>query len=126
MEVMFSSLILALVLSSIITIVSHCSLYLADLRLRTRSTQILQQQIEDLRTKTWSQLTVLPTTFTDPSDSKKIYKGSINQSAYQTFNGSSIVVRATVMVTWTNRHSLLITNTLTTLIGKGGINRTTL
>jgi hypothetical protein len=33
-------------------------------------------------------------------------------------------VRATVTVTWTNRHNRVVSNELVTLMGKGGINKT--
>jgi Tfp pilus assembly protein PilV len=39
-EVLVSSVILMLAIVSVISVMSHASLYVADLRLRTRSTQI--------------------------------------------------------------------------------------
>ena len=124
MEAMIGSVILAFVICSIIAIISHCSLYVVDLRLRTRSSQVLQQKLEELRTKTWAQLQTYPPAFTDASDTNRTYAGKATVVFYQNFGATVTVMRATVSVTWTNRHSRIITNSLSTLIGNGGINKT--
>ena len=123
-EAMIGSAILAFVICSIIAIISHCSQYVADLRLRTRSSQVLQQKVEELRTKTWAQLQTYPTTFTDASDTNGTYAGRTTVVFYQNFGATVTVMKATVSVTWTNRHHRAITNSLSTLIGNGGINKT--
>ena len=126
MEVMLSSAIMAFALVSTIAVISHASTYIADLRLRARSSQILQQRVEELRAMNWTQVTSCPTTFTNPADSNGTFRGFVNISPYQTFSLSTTVVRATVTVTWTNRHDRPVTNQLTTLISNGGINKATL
>jgi Tfp pilus assembly protein PilV len=126
MEVMLSSAVMALALVSTIAVISHTSTYVADLRLRARSSQILQQRVEELRAMNWTQVTNCPTTFSNPADSNRTFRGVVNISSYQTFGSTTTVVRATVMVTWTNRHDRLVTNELTTLISNGGINKATL
>ena len=125
-EVMIASVIMAFVLVSTIAVVSHASVYLADLRLRVSSSQILQQRVEDLRAMNWAQVSACPTTFTSAADTNGTFSGFVNISPYQTFGGTTTVVLATVTVAWTNRHSHVVSNQLTTLISNGGINKTTL
>jgi Tfp pilus assembly protein PilV len=124
MEVMISSVIMAFVLVSIMAVISRTSRYLMDLRLHARSSQVLQQRIEELRSMSWSQITNLPTTFTNSSDANGTYGKTLNISNYQLFGTTAIVVQATAVVTWTNRQGIVVTNTLTTLISNGGLNKT--
>ena len=124
-EVMISAVIMAFVLVSTIAVISHASTYVADLRLRAQSSQILQQRIEELRAMNWAQVTICPTTFTNAADSNGTFSGFVNISSYQTFGTTATVVRATVTVTWINRHSRVVSNQLVTLISNGGINKTT-
>jgi prepilin-type N-terminal cleavage/methylation domain-containing protein len=125
-EVMIASVIMAFVLVSTIAVVSHASVYLADLRLRVSSSQILQQRVEDLRAMNWAQVSVCPTTFANAGDTNGTFSGFVNISPYQTFGAATTVMQATVTVTWTNRHNRVVSNQLTTLISNGGINKTTL
>ena len=74
----------------------------------------------------WDNVTNVPPTFTNSAELNKMFRGNVDLSNYQTFGGTTIVLRATVTVTWTNRHSRVVTNTLTTLIGNQGINKTSL
>ena len=126
MEVMIASVIMAFVLVSTMAVVSHASVYLADLRLRVSSSQILQQRVEDLRAMNWAQLSACPPTFTNGGDTNGTFSGFVIISSYQTFSGADTVMKATVTVTWTNRHSHLVSNQPTTLISNGGINKTAL
>jgi len=126
LEVLISSTIMAFALVSTIAVISHSSVYLADLRMRSRGAQILQQRVEELRAMTWDSVTNAPATFTNNADTNKVFAGFVNISTYQTFGGTTTVVRATVSVTWTNRHGLVLTNRLTTLIGNQGLNKTSL
>ena len=73
-EVMIASVIMAFVLVSTIAVVSHASVYLADLRLRVSSSQILQQRVEDLRAMNWTQVSACPTTFTSFTGKESLYK----------------------------------------------------
>ena len=123
---MISSVILGLVLGSTLIIISRSSKYLADLRVRARSSQVLQQRIEELRAMSWTQITNLPATFTSAIDTDKTYKKTLMLSDYQSANGTAVVVRVTAQVVWTNQRSAVMTNTLTTLISNGGLNKTSL
>lgn len=115
--------ILVFAIASTIAIISHCSLYLSDLRLHARSSQILQTKIESLRQQSWDQLGGFPTSFFDSMDTNHLYRGSVMISDYQTYNGTATVRLATVVVVWTNRHDKVISNSLTTLISDGGLNK---
>jgi prepilin-type N-terminal cleavage/methylation domain-containing protein len=121
LEVVISSVIMAFVLLSTILVISRASKYEADLWLQTRSSQILRQEVEQLRTMSWGQVTNCPTTFTNPADSNNTFAGSVSLSPYQTVGSTTIVLRATVQVSWTNHHSRVLTNQLTTLISNGGL-----
>jgi Tfp pilus assembly protein PilV len=125
-EVMIAASILVMVIGSAMTIVSHTSVYLGDLRMRSRSTHITQQAMEELRTKTWSQIMSYPTTFTPSGETNGNYAGRVTIDPYEAYQGTTTVVRATVSVIWTNRHGLPMTNSLTTLISNYGLNKTTL
>ena len=125
-EVMISSVIMAFVLVSIMSVISRTSRYVLDLRTFARSSQVAQQRIEELRAMSWSQITNLATTFTNSSDTNGTYGKRLSVSNYMVQGSTTLVVRATVLVTWTNRQSVVTTNTLTTLIGNGGLNKTTL
>lgn len=124
-EVMISSVIMAFVLVSTIAVVSHASAYVADLRLRVWSSQILQQRVEELRAMNWAQVSACPATFSNAADTNGTFSGFVNISSYQSFGAAATVMQATVTVTWTNRHSRVVSNQLTTLISNGGINKTT-
>lgn len=123
---MISSVIMAFVLVSIMAVISRTSRYLTDLRIHARSSQVLQQRIEELRSMSWNQITNLPTTFTSSGDTNGTYGKTLNISNYESLGTTAIVVRATAAVTWTNRQRIVVTNTLTTLISNGGLNKTSL
>jgi Tfp pilus assembly protein PilV len=124
MEAMLSSVILALAITSTLVVISQSSLYLQDLRMRARGSQILAGEVEMLRQQSWGQLTSFPTAFTDPNDTNSPYSGSSTLTSYQTYNGTTTVLRATLVLTWTNRHDRPVSITLTTLISHGGLNKT--
>src|SRR5713101_6638420 len=84
-EVMVSSIILALAILSSMAILSQCATYIADMRLRSRSAQILQQQLENMRLLSWTSLQSLPSTFSDPTDTNNLYAGTIGNSTYQSY-----------------------------------------
>lgn len=125
-EVMISSVILSLAILSSMGVLSQCATYIADMRLRSRSAQVLQQQIENMRLLSWTSLQSLPSTFSDPTDTNNLYAGTISHSTYQSYGTTATVLRVTVQVTWTNMHDRVMTNSMTTLFSAGGINNTSL
>ncbi len=122
-EVMMGAMVLGIVLGSILAMASHAFGFLTDIRRRARSSQVLQQRMEDLRLLNWSQLQACPATFTDPSDPGAFYAGTITQEPADWYHGTATVMKVTLTVTWTNRLSRVQTNSLTTLIGHGGLNK---
>jgi prepilin-type N-terminal cleavage/methylation domain-containing protein len=122
-EAMIATMILGLVLGSVLAVTSQSARYLSDLRRTARSSQVLQQKVEDIRLLSWSDVQSLPTTITDPNDADGLYSGFITQAAYDTYNGQTTVTKLTVGVVWTNGNSRVMTNTLTTLVSNGGLNK---
>jgi Tfp pilus assembly protein PilV len=122
-ETIIASAIVIVVLVSVIAIIGQATRYLANIRLTARSSQILQQKMEDIRLMSWSSIEAMPTTFSDPSDTNNIFAGAVSLADYDTFNGTSTVKRVTLTVTWVDRNSRVATNKLSTLIANGGLNR---
>jgi prepilin-type N-terminal cleavage/methylation domain-containing protein len=123
-EVMIASIIMALVLVSVMEIVGRSVRYLSDIRRASRSSQILQQEMENIRLMTWSQIQALPSFFSDPSDASHFYSGKISTSPFDTYSGTTTVVTVTLTITWTNQSAnRVLTNTLTTLVCNGGLNK---
>ena len=125
LEAMIATMILGLVLASVLAVVSQCARYLTDIRRTARASQVLQQEMEYVRLLDWSTLQSLTNTFSDPSDSKHIYMGTIAKSAYSSsnFGTTTTVEEVTLTVSWTNQVNRVLTNTLTTLVGNGGLNK---
>src|SRR5437867_4223126 len=74
LEAAIASVILGVVMVSVLAVASHCFRYLGDLRRTARSSQVLQQRMEDIRLMSWSQLQVVPSTFRDPNDTTGLYR----------------------------------------------------
>jgi Tfp pilus assembly protein PilV len=123
-EVMIASVIMLFGLVSVMGVAAHCMRYMADIRRTARSSQVLQQKMEDIRIITdWNALTGLNgTTFTDPAN-PGIYRGSVIQSNWDIYGGTTNVVMVTLTVTWTNQASHVMSNSLSTLICIGGLNK---
>lgn len=124
-EAMVATIILTLALGSVLGIAGRCMRYISDIRRSARGSQVLQQKMEDVRLMSWSQITTLPGTFTDPTDTKGIYKGSIvtNELDYYPSPGSTTLMRVTLIVSWTNQSNSEVSNQLSTLISQGGLNK---
>jgi Tfp pilus assembly protein PilV len=123
LEAMIASIILGLALGSVVAVASQCMRYLTDIRRTARSSQVLQQKMEDIRLLSWSQLQALPSTFTDPNDTNHVYTGTITQTAYDSYSGTTTVMNVTLTVTWTNQVYRVLTNSLSTLVSNGGLNK---
>lgn len=124
LEAMIASIILGLALASVVAVASQCLRYLTDIRRTARASQVLQQKMEDIRLLSWSQLTSLTNIFTDPNDTNHIYAGKIVQTAADSYSGTTTVMKVTLNVTWTNQTAhKVVTNSLSTLISNGGLNK---
>jgi Tfp pilus assembly protein PilV len=126
-EVMIGSIILAFALVSVLAVSTQGFRYIADMRRTARSSQVLQQRIEDLRLiNVWTNLTALNnTTFIDTNLPGTTFYGTLTvapYSPYNAYNGTAIVVCVTATVTWTNQTYHVQTNSLTTLFCQSGLN----
>ncbi len=76
----------------------------------------------------WEQVTNCPNTFVSAvaADSNSTFQGFRTMTPYRSKGDDAIVMQATVLVTWTNRHRRPVTNQLATLLAKDGLNKTTL
>lgn len=120
LEAMLATVILAFALTSVLALLSHASRFVSDFRKTARSTQILQQKMEDIRLLSWSQLAAYTNSFVDTYSGT--YSGTVAQSTFDTYNGTATVKTVTLTVTWKNQRGLSVTNTLTSLVSNGGIN----
>lgn len=124
LEAMIATMILGFVLASVLAVVSQSARYLVDIRRTARGAQVLQQEMEYIRLLDWSALQSVTNTFTDPNDTAQhLYAGRVTQSAYDTYGTTNTIVKITLTVTWTNQVNRVLTNTLTSLVGNGGLNK---
>ena len=123
-EVSVVTVILGVLLASILTLVSQASRYLHDIQLTARSSQVLQQKMEDIRLLNWNQLLTYPSTWTDTNSTYGAFTVTITTNAFAAYNGTTTVMKVTLTTTWTNFSTRQIaTNQLTTLVGNGGLNK---
>jgi prepilin-type N-terminal cleavage/methylation domain-containing protein len=123
-EVLIGSAILVFALVSALAVATHGFRYIADMRRAARSSQVLQQKMEDIRLVTiWTNITLLNnTTFSDTNLPGCRFSGTIRTSTYETYLGSPVVTRVTLTVTWTNQSRLVLSNSLSSLFCKDGLN----
>jgi len=124
-EAIVATLILAIVLVSVLAVASQSARYLTDIRRTTRASQVLQQEMEAIRLMDWTTLQALTNSFTDPNDTNHIFAGTITQANYApaAYGTTNTIVTVTLTVTWTNQVNTVLTNTLTTLVSNGGLNK---
>ena len=93
-----------------------------DIRLAARSSQVLQQKMEDLRLLRWTDLQMVTNSFDDPVH-PGVFHGTITQTPYSSYDSLTTASRVTLSVTWTNRNGNVSTNTLSTIVANGGLNK---
>lgn len=123
LEAMIATMILGFVLASVLGVASQCARYLTDIRRTARSSQVLQQKMEDIRLLSWSELQAYPATFVDTSSPAATYSGTVVQTSFDSYNGTTTVARVTLTVTWKNQTGRVLTNTLSSLVCNGGLNK---
>lgn len=125
MEAMIASAILLFALGSILALASAGFRYVNDMRRWARSSQVLQQKMEDIRLITvWTNLWALNnTTFTDHSVSGMPMSGQIRVTSYNPPYPTNFFARVTITVTWTNSSRSVVTNRLTAAICQNGLNK---
>jgi len=124
-EAVLASMILMLSLVSVLALASRGFQYMRDMRSWARSSQVLQQKMEDIRLVTvWTNVWALNnTTFTDSSLTGMIYKGTIVISAYDPPYPTDFAACVTLAVTWTNSPGKVLTNRMSTLLCKNGLDK---
>ena len=117
--------ILALALVSVLALASKGFRYIGDMRRYARSTQVLQQKMEDIRlTNIWSAVWSLNgQTFSDNTISGDSYKGIITVSSFNPPYPTDFVAQVTITVTWTNSSYCIVTNRLSSVICLNGLDK---
>lgn len=122
-EVAVVAVLLGILLSSILALVSQASRYLHDIRLTARSSQVLQQKMEDIRLLTWDQVTNYPSFWTNSQSTYGTFVVRITTNMYDSYSGTTTVLKVTLGTTWTNFSTRQVkTNQLTTLVTNRGLN----
>ncbi len=124
-EAMLASMILMLSLVSVLALGARGLRYMGDMRRWARSSQVLQQEMENIRLiTTWTNVWALNnTTFSDSAIAGTSYRGTIAITSYSTWYPTDIVARVTLTVTWTNSADRVVTNRLSSLVCKNGLNK---
>jgi Tfp pilus assembly protein PilV len=124
-EAMLASMILILSLVSVLALGARGFKYIRDMRSWARSSQVLQQKMEDIRLMTvWTNVWALNnTTFADSTLTGVVYRGSIVIGAYNPPYPTDYVASVTLSVTWTNSANRVLTNRMSTLLCKNGLNK---
>lgn len=124
-EAMLASMILTLALVSVLALASRGFQYIGDLRRWARSSQVLQQKMEDIRLVTvWTNLWALNnTTFKDSSISGMVYNGRIVISSYNPPYPTDFTACVSISINWTNSAKRVQTNSMTSLVCKNGLNK---
>jgi hypothetical protein len=124
-EAMLASMILILSLVSVLALAARGFQYIGDMRKWARSSQVLQQRMEDIRLVTvWTNIWSLnDTTFKDTSISGMVYNGKIVISSYDPPYPTDYAARVSISINWTNSANKVLTNTMTSLLCKNGLNK---
>lgn len=127
LEAIVGSIILVLGLASVLAVATQGYRYIGDMRRESRSSQVLQQRLEDIRLMTvWTNILALNnTTFVDTNLAGTVFNGTVTVAPYppyDSYSGAPIVARVTLMVTWSHRSGKVRTNYLSTLVCKDGLN----
>jgi prepilin-type N-terminal cleavage/methylation domain-containing protein len=124
-EVMIASSIMLLVLGSVMALASRGYKYVGDMRRSARSSQVLQQKMEDIRLlNIWNNVWALNnTSFNDTNVAGMTYNGKVTISSYNPPYPTTQVAKVTLTVTWTNSQSRVMTNRLTGLVCQNGLNK---
>jgi prepilin-type N-terminal cleavage/methylation domain-containing protein len=124
-EVAIASLVIAIFIASILTTVTSGYAILDRSRETLRANQILQQELETVRTYNWTEMTNSAnfgtTNYTDKGISYSVTRSVTNY--YNSTNYSTnYMKKVTISVIWTNAPGKVITKDMTTLIVQSGLN----
>ncbi len=138
MEVALAATVLALTLVGMIQVIDSGSEMLDLSRKQTIATQILQDEIGQLRLMSWSAIASLPTTSTNISNDSTFQTFAQQLGGSFTFTGTRtiqyleptpqpnanpvLLVQVTYTVTWTGVTGHTYTRSSTTYVSKNGLN----
>jgi prepilin-type N-terminal cleavage/methylation domain-containing protein len=124
-EAMIASVILLLVFASMLALAGQGFRYMSDLRRWARSSQVLQQKMEDIRLITqWSTMQALNnTTFTDNSIPGQPISARISIGSYNPPYPTNIMALVTITATWTNSGRRVVSNSLNSAVCQNGLNK---
>lgn len=124
-EVSFAILVVGVLIAAILSTVTNGFDVLSRSRETLRGNQILQQELETIRTYTWSQMTNTANFgSTNVSDSGVVYTVTRNATPYTTTTSycTNNMRKVTVVVVWTNMTGEAVTKSMTTLVTQRGLN----
>ncbi len=124
-ESAIAGMIMLFVLASVLTLAAQGFRYLNDLRRWARSSQVLQQKMEDLRLITvWTNIWAQDgTVFTNRDIVGVPFSGFCDISSYDPPYPTSICARVTLTVTWVNSGGNVVSNRLSSLVTHNGLNK---
>ena len=125
-EAAIASVILVAALVPVLALASHSARYLQGIRRTARSIQVLQQKMEDIRLlATFDLLTNYPTTWVDTSGTYGTYTVTVSQVILTNldYGTTPTVIEVTLTTTWLGESGKMLTNSLTTLVANGGLNK---
>jgi Tfp pilus assembly protein PilV len=124
-EAMIASMILIFVLASVLALAGRGFRYLTDLRRWARSSQVLQQKMEDIRLMTiWTNVWALDgTSFTNLDIVGVPYGGNIDVSPYNPPYPTNIAAQVMITVTWSNTTGGVVSNKLCSIFCANGLNK---
>jgi prepilin-type N-terminal cleavage/methylation domain-containing protein len=124
-EVSVAALVVGILIASILSTVTHGFGILARSRETLRAHQILQQEVETVRTYSWSQMTNnVNFGTTNVSDSGVVYWVTRSADSYgnSTNYGSNHLKKVTISIQWTNMTGDSMRKSMTTLVSQNGLN----
>lgn len=124
-EAMLASVIMIFALASVLAVGGQGFRYLTDMRRWARSSQVLQQKMEDIRLVTvWDNIWAMHnTTFTNLDVVGVPYSGIVTIGSYNPPYPTTVCARVTLTVTWMNSASRTVSNQLSSLVTKNGLNK---
>jgi len=121
-EVMVSTLLMMIIFGGGFGALVHGNRLIEASRDETRASQILQSEVEDLRTYDWTTLTALDTDAQYPPQSSFTDAYSVRYTVKRLISTRSLTQRrVTMQVTWTDSGSLSHSREYITLISKDGL-----
>ena len=124
-EVTVPSVLLTKARVTVLALASRGFQYIGDMRRWARSSQVLQQKMEDIRlTNVWTSVWALNnTTFSDSAVSGLVFQGTMSVGSYNPPYPTDYVARVTISVTWTNSAHKVLTNRISSLICLNGLDK---